>query len=220
MRVLAISSAYGGAQAAMVLGGRTLGQGHIAEEHGLAAALPAMLCTLLAQAGGNPDLVAVVVGPGSFTGLRAGLSVGCGIAMGYGVPSIGVSVAEALAHEAAPLLQGRCLLTAIAARRGRVFIDREGAAHGFATDALPAAPGRVAVCGNAATLVAATLAARGCDVMLTALRAPSPEHVAAVAIQRARGALPPRAALPLYVDAPEAKRPVGLRMPPLQAVSA
>jgi tRNA threonylcarbamoyladenosine biosynthesis protein TsaB len=164
-----------------------------------------------------PDLVAVVVGPGSFTGLRAGISLAAGLALGWAVPAIGVGVAEALAEAFAgtlPGLDGRCLWTAIQARRGRIFLGWDGRLWGVATDALPIAQGRIAVCGNAANLVAGTLAARGTDVMLTAARAPDPIDVARLAVRRMRGEMPPLDAAPLYVDAPEAKRPEAPRGPP------
>jgi tRNA threonylcarbamoyl adenosine modification protein YeaZ len=175
---------------------------------GLAAALPAMIEKLLNQAGRDLELVAVVVGPGSFTGLRAGLSVATGIGLGLGIKVVGVSVSEALAAGLAGL-DGRVLWTAIGARRGRIFLDRGSGFAGVATEDIPRAGGRIAVCGNAAALVAGTLAARGTDVMLTSARAPQPVHVAEVAMARLGGALPPLEAAPLYVDAPEAKLPAG-----------
>ncbi len=211
-RILVISSAYGGALVAVVQDGRVLAHARRTEEHGLAGALPALVAGLVA--GAPPDIVAVVVGPGSFTGLRAGLSVAHGVGLGSAAPVVGVAVDEALAEGGAALLDGRVLWTAIAARRGRVFLMREGRWQGCSTDAVPAATGRVAVCGNAAKLVAGALAARGTDVMLTALGSPAPVDVAAVARRRLAGEAPPLDAVPLYVDAPEAKRPDGLRPAP------
>ncbi len=108
------------------------------------------------------------------------------------------------------------LWTAVTARRGRVFLDMGEGFAGYPTDALPQPRGRIAVCGNAANLVAATLAARGTDVMLTAARAPRPAHVAEMAALRHAGGLPPIPAAPLYVDAPEARLPAGgLRAAPV-----
>ena len=208
MKILALSSAYNGCHAAIVAAGQAIAEGRIAEEIGLAAALPALIEQLLAKAGGIVDLVGVVVGPGSFTGLRAGISVAAGIGLALDVPVIGVTVAEALAA-ALPAGSPRALWTAIEARRGRVFIDRGAGFAGFATDALPQPAGPVAVAGNAANLVAATLAARGCDVMLTAQRAPLPAQVAGVAMRRQAGELHSLAAQPLYVDAPQARLPAG-----------
>jgi tRNA threonylcarbamoyladenosine biosynthesis protein TsaB len=208
MRVLAISSAYGGCAAAVLNDGHAVARGQIDEEMGLAAALPELVERLLVKAAGAPNLVAVAVGPGSFTGLRAGISVAAGVALGFGIPVVGVTVAEALAAGLEDIAQ-RTLWTAIEARRGRVFLEAGSGFAGYATNAIPAATGRVAVCGNAANLVAATLAARGNDVMLTDARRPGPAAVARVALRRLAGELPPLEAVPLYVDAPEAKLPAG-----------
>ncbi len=205
-RVLAIASAYDGAQAALLNDGVAVAQGRVAEAMGLAAALPVMVAEMLDRAGGPPELVAVIVGPGSFTGLRAGLSVAAGIGLALGIDVVGVSLDEAFAP-AAPA--GRVLWTAVEARRGRVFIARGAGWEGFATDSLPAGTEPVALCGNAAKLVAATLAARGSDVMLTEARTPRLHDVAAAALLRAAGRLAPRPAEPLYVDAAEARLPAG-----------
>lgn len=212
-RILAIASSSGGAAAAIVQDGVVLAGETLAAARGLPEAIPLMVARLIEQAGA-PDLVAAVVGPGSFTGLRAGIAVAHGIALGAGIDLVGVSVAEALA-EALPALGGRALWVALDSRRGHCFLSRDGDVQSFALDAVPPASGRVALAGDAANQVAATLAARGTDVMLTSARHPKPRLVAAVALRRARGDLPPLDAVPLYVDPPEAKLPAGgLRPPP------
>lgn len=221
MRLLAISSAGGEASVACFQDDDCLVDGRIAEPHGLAAALPALVARLLSEAGGiagdgwAPELVAVSVGPGSFTGLRAGMAVAHGLALGFGVPVVGVTVAEAFEEAASGMAPDRDVWTAIEARRGRVFVARSGDVCSYPTNAVPMPAGPVAVCGNAANVVAASLAARGCDVMLTSLRQALPRHVARVAARRRAGDLPPLAAVPQYVDAPEARLPsAGLRAAP------
>jgi tRNA threonylcarbamoyladenosine biosynthesis protein TsaB len=185
---------------------RILAQAWVQDQLGLAAALPALVETVLERRA--LDLVAVVVGPGSFTGLRAGIAVAAGIALGRGIPVVGVSVTEALAA-ALPDLDGRALWVATEARKGRVFIDMGAGASGYAAAALPRPSVRVALAGNAANLVAGSLAAKGVDVMLTSARVPAAALVAAIGSERAAGERTPLAALPLYVDAPEAKLPAG-----------
>jgi tRNA threonylcarbamoyladenosine biosynthesis protein TsaB len=105
------------------------------------------------------DLFGVGLGPGSFTGLRAALSLAHGLASG-GLPLVAVTVAEALAEEVGPLA-GRVLWTAIDNRRGRVFLDRCGALTAVALNDLPVPAAPVAVAGDAAVEVMAALAARG-----------------------------------------------------------
>lgn len=161
-----------------------------------AASLPALLEELLSTQSGF-DLVAVTVGPGSFTGLRSALALAHGLAIAAGVGILGVTIGAALQHAAPP---GRQLWTAIDTKRGRIFLERDGAVHSIGLDALPPAGRPVAVAGDAAIAVAARLAARNDDVQLLAARRASPLGIAEAA---SRGDTRP--AQPLYVDPPAAK---------------
>ncbi len=183
---------------------------------GYATILPAMARDVLRSAGLTAaalDGVAVTVGPGSFTGLRAALALAHGIASGISRPVAGVLVAEALAEAlsgSAPEGDGRTLWVAIDSRRGRVFLHRGDApAESAALDALPRPAGPVVLAGDAAAEVAARMAARGDDVALTGARLPLARHVAMVGARRLAGILAPLPAQPLYVDPPEARLPAG-----------
>lgn len=216
MRILVLDAALGRAGVAVVVGDAVVAAGKAEAMHGQAQALAPMVVSALSAAGLPAtalDLVAVTVGPGSFTGLRAALSVAQGIGLAAGRPVIGVTVAEALA-DALPLLGIRALWTAIDSRRGRVFLDRPGQLAAAELDALPVPDGPIAVAGDAAIGVAARLAAGGADVMLTDARRPQPRHIAAVAARRQAGSLPPLPIAPVYVDAPEARPARGGRPPP------
>ncbi len=218
MRLLVIDAALARANVAIVEAGVVLSERHSAERMGLAGALPVMLREVLRESGlgaGDFDAVAASVGPGSFTGIRAGLSLALGYALPTGKPVIPVSIGEAMA-QALPHLGHRTLWTAINSRRGHVFLETNGSCQSLALDALPKPQGAVAVAGDAAIEVSARLAAWNVDVLLSNARYPSTRAIAAAATLRAQGALSPRAAEPLYVDPPEAKQPKGgLRPPPL-----
>jgi tRNA threonylcarbamoyladenosine biosynthesis protein TsaB len=83
--------------------------------------LPLIDATL--QAAGLPlseiELLAVSIGPGSFTGLRIGLSVVKGLALATGIPVVGVPTLEAYARAAGPRLGLVCPV--LDARKGEVY---------------------------------------------------------------------------------------------------
>jgi tRNA threonylcarbamoyl adenosine modification protein YeaZ len=218
MRILALDAALARCSAAVVVDGEVLAGSHQDAARGHAALLPVLAQAALDVAGVTPlmlDLVAVTVGPGSFTGLRAGLALAHGVALAAGIPVVGVSVGEALA-EAFPHLGRRALWSAIDSRRGRIFLERDGVVAVTGTDDLPQPQGPVAIAGDAAIAVAAQLAARDVDVMLTDARMPLTRHIARVGERRHNGDLPPRPAQPIYVDPPEARLPSsGLRPAPV-----
>lgn len=93
-----------------------LGKGHA--EHLMAVIAEALTAGETDYAG--LGAIAVSVGPGSFTGLRVGVSTARGLALALKIPAIGVTTLEALAAEAAAAFPGRAVLAALDA--GRVEI--------------------------------------------------------------------------------------------------
>jgi tRNA threonylcarbamoyladenosine biosynthesis protein TsaB len=215
MRVLALDAALARCSAAVVVDQRTRALRQQDTARGPAAPLAVMANDVLDAAGLRAtalDLVAVTVGPGSFTGIRAALALAHGIALAAGVPVVGLTVGEALA-DSLPHLGERHLWSAIDSRRGRIFLERDNAVVAVALDRLPMPDGKVAIAGDAAIAVAARLAACDADVMLTDARLPLARHVAVIGERRYGGLLPPLPAQPLYVDPPEAK-PAADRLQP------
>lgn len=95
---------------------RDLGKGHA--EH-----LMAVIDAALGKAGktfAGLDAIAVSVGPGSFTGVRVGVSTARGLALALKIPAIGVTTVEALAAEAADGFPGRAVLAALDGGRGEI----------------------------------------------------------------------------------------------------
>jgi tRNA threonylcarbamoyl adenosine modification protein YeaZ len=203
MRVLGLDSSFGGCAACILGSDGVLAEEEVRAGQGIAALLAPLVARLVVRAG-LPDLAAVVVGPGSFTGLRAGLSVVLGLGAASGIPVVGVTSGEAWGGQVGSI-GGRTLWTAIQARKDRVFIDAGQGFEAWRTDDVPASAKPVALAGMAANLVASILAARGTDVMLTAARRPRPADVAQTGLRRWRGELRPLEALPLYIDDPEAR---------------
>jgi len=87
------------------------------------------------------DAVAVSAGPGSYTGLRIGMSTAKGVAMACGIPLIPVPTLEAAAYALAPWVQPNDLvLTALDARRNDVFAAAYTPTHNGWTLVLDAGP--------------------------------------------------------------------------------
>ena len=88
---------------------------------GQAERLVPLLEELLAEAGiGWNDLCAIGVGtgPGNFTGVRISVALARGLALGLGIPAIGVTSLEAMAYGAS-----RPVTTIIDARRDEVYLQ-------------------------------------------------------------------------------------------------
>jgi tRNA threonylcarbamoyladenosine biosynthesis protein TsaB len=170
------------------------------EERGHASILPVLVQEVLA--GRRPSAVAVGVGPGGFTGLRAGLAVAQGLALALNVPLLGVTTGEALAAEA-DNPEGLPVWAAIDNKRGRIFLERPGQAPAALEEAaLPLPEGPVLLAGDAAERAAAALAARGAPAQAVPPLLAHARGVARVAAAMLAGDVPRRVAQPLYIDAP------------------
>src|SRR2546421_10934769 len=128
MRVLAIDTALAGCSAAVldldrggIVASETLS---IARGH--AEALIPLIARVMDHAAvefAELDRIAVTTGPGSFTGLRVGISATRGIALAAGKPAIGLST---LAGFAAPLIaedDSTHVVAAIDARHEHVYLQ-------------------------------------------------------------------------------------------------
>ena len=137
MLTLAFDTATGTATSALVRDGDVLG-----ERTGRAVEVLADADELLRAAGVVPrdlDLLAVGVGPGSFTGVRIGLAGARGLALALDLPVAGVSTLEALAAGAPGAVP------VIDARRGEIFVLASEGARCLGPDVFDVEVGRTYV---------------------------------------------------------------------------
>ncbi len=134
----------------------TIGTGHAERLMPMVQELMARTDILYSDIG----LVAVSIGPGSFTGMRTGVAAAKGFAQALKIPAIGISTLEAIAFEARKNVGDKPLRVVIDAKRGEVHCQ-DFAADGSAEsgpvllsldDAKGGRGGRV-LAGNGAALV-------------------------------------------------------------------
>jgi tRNA threonylcarbamoyladenosine biosynthesis protein TsaB len=125
VKVLAIETATVVCAAAVVDGNLVLAERSISERHAHAERIMDLADQCLTLAGGISSLegIAVSSGPGSFTGLRIGMSVAKGLSFAAGIPVVGVPTMEALrrrALDAGSKFAGD-VVAVLNARRGEYF---------------------------------------------------------------------------------------------------
>lgn len=126
MRILALDSATSRRSMALLADGKALARS-VVEGSGQSDGLPLEIAALLDQAGvaiAGIDGLAVTVGPGRFTGLRAGLAFMRGLALATGKPLIGVTTLEAIAAGCRPWREPEeTLLAVVDSRRAELFFQ-------------------------------------------------------------------------------------------------
>lgn len=184
-------------------------------ERGHAETLIPMAERIMAEAGLDfTDLarIAVTVGPGSFTGLRVGLSAARGFGLTANVPVVGVTTLAALAAPYLAFDDSLPVVSAIDARHDHVFLQMFGAggrtviapraAH-VKDAARAAAIGAVRLVGSGAPLVAeAWPPGEREPVLVEAMAAPDVAWVARLGAVADPARAEPR---PLYLRSADAK---------------
>ncbi|HHQ4601412.1 TPA: tRNA (adenosine(37)-N6)-threonylcarbamoyltransferase complex dimerization subunit type 1 TsaB [Aeromonas veronii] len=126
LKILAVDTATEACSAALLVGDKLFSRWEEAPRDHTRKILP-MVQAVLEDAGislSDLDVIAFGRGPGSFTGVRIGISVAQGLAFGAGVPLIGISTLAAMAQGAYRLDGAQQVLTAIDARMNEVYFGR------------------------------------------------------------------------------------------------
>lgn len=120
--ILAIDTSSASSSAALVSDGRVIAERQHVDARRHAEVLAGLVEDVLGEA--RPDLIAVGVGPGPYTGVRVGVTTAQVLALAWGVPVHGICSLDALAFEAAQLGMPTSFAVATDARRREVYWAR------------------------------------------------------------------------------------------------
>jgi len=220
MRVLGLDTATSGCSAAVWDDGRVTARRAEPMARGQAEALVPMAEGALAEAGvgfDGLDRIAVTVGPGAFTGLRIALAAARGFALVAGLPVVGITTFEAVAHGLPDAERaGRAVLVAVDSRRAEPFLQLFGpdlapvgepamlepaGVPGWLAGLLPQGP--LLVAGDGSGLLRPLLESRPDTAFAEGPGIPDAAVVAALGAARSVG-LPPQ---PFYLRPPDVTLP-------------
>jgi tRNA threonylcarbamoyladenosine biosynthesis protein TsaB len=225
MRVLAIDTALDACAAAVldtnlaaVVASET-----VTMARGHAEALMPLIARVMDQAKAEfaeLDRIAVTTGPGSFTGLRVGISAARGIALAAGKPAIGLTTLSGFAAPHIAADDSKSVVAVVDARHDNVYLQVFG--PGGRTLVAPriaplreavraALAGAARVVGSAANLIAASWPRAEPPPALVEQRgAPDIGWIARLGAAADDGHGPPK---PLYLRAPDAQPQDAARLP-------
>jgi len=217
MLILAIDTALDACAAAVLdtEAGRLTARESLPMKRGHAEALMPLIARVVKQAGisfAALDRIAVTTGPGSFTGLRVGLSAARGIALAAGKPVVGLTTLTAYAAAVVSESGQHPIISAIDARHDQVYFQVVSGDAGSlirprvapVEEALEASRfGAPLLVGNAANILAARWPASAPPpVHIDAQPAPDIVWVAWLGAAVEPATAPAR---PYYLRAPDAK---------------
>ena len=225
MRVLAIDTALAACSAA-VFDTETdmfMASESLPMSRGHAEALIPLVARVMEQAKinfTNIDRIAVTVGPGSFTGLRVGISAARGISLATAKPAVGLTTLAAFAAPHIAQDDALPVASVIDARHEHVYLQVFG--RGGRTLVAPriasiqeavrtAAVGPTRLVGSAAKLLAAAWpASEPPPKLIEETPAPNIEWVARLGVTAIEGQGSPK---PLYLRTPDAQPQDAARLP-------
>ena len=225
MRVLAIDTALSACSAAVLDTDRAavIATETIPMTRGHAEAVMPMIAHVMDEARidfAALDRIAVTVGPGSFTGLRVGISAARGIALAAGKPAIGLSTLAAFAAPHIAAGDRSAVVAVIDARHEHVYLQvfDSGGRTVVAPRISPlheavrtVMSGPVRVVGSAAELIAAAWPRSGPPpVLVEQADAPEIGWIARLGAAAIETRTPPK---PLYLRAPDAQPQDAARLP-------
>ena len=206
MRVLGLNTAWPGCDVSVLQDDATLAESVESMARGQDARVPGLVSEVCTEAGltlQDIDRIAVITGPGSFTGIRVGVAFARGLALALKIPCLGISSLEA----ALPAGQTGSQMVLLQAQRRPPDITYW--VQSFRNDMETTAPEEVALADLVHRLRAHphqlfgegdALVAAAPEFSVTATM-PTSNRAARIALERDPETAPPR---PAYVRAPDA----------------
>ena len=169
------------------------------------------------------DLIAVTIGPGSFTGLRVGIATARGLALAADIPCIGVTSTEAFAQSISCETYDRGpVLVALNSTNENLFFQLFGSGRVPLTQVFEGTPKKlkdklgqlkvtelVRVVGQASEMVCSELSRSSFNLRIVeGFDWPNAGHVAELAFKRHKSGNNQLDAKPLYIKAPCAVMPI------------
>lgn len=212
MLILGLNTSGPACETVLLQDGQVIAERHQAMTRGQDARLPGLVSELFEETGlamTNLSRIAVVTGPGSFTGVRVGVAFARGLSLALKIPSVGVTALEAALPDGQ---QGSAIVLLPAKRRPpEITYWAQRFRSGAATDQ----PEEIGLDNLAEELTAhphfvygdglEALCERLSDLQIHPAR-PDAARAAAIS-EKAEDILPP--ASPVYVRAPDAALPGG-----------
>ncbi|WP_132250341.1 tRNA (adenosine(37)-N6)-threonylcarbamoyltransferase complex dimerization subunit type 1 TsaB [Methylobacterium segetis] len=196
MRILAIDTALDACSACVATDASDdlLAEESMVLSRGHAEALLPLVERVMSRVEGgfeSLDRVAVTVGPGSYTGLRVGLSAARAVGLAAGIPVVGVTTLSALLAPLLALNGDGLIAAAIDARHGAVYLQAMSVGEGIVVPpshlAVEAAldllgDGPLTLVGSGAPALAAAAKARGVAAEIAGTHPPEIAWVASLGL--------------------------------------
>ncbi|MBI3506211.1 MAG: tRNA (adenosine(37)-N6)-threonylcarbamoyltransferase complex dimerization subunit type 1 TsaB [Proteobacteria bacterium] len=203
MKILAFDTAFAAVSACVARDGAVLAWRRAELARGHAEILLPMIGEVLAEAGlsaRDMDRIATTLGPGHFTGLRAGLAAAQGLGLATGASLVGLTSFAVVRAGIEPSLPGERCLIAFDSKRAEAFVELDDEApYAAVPDGFAPAGERFLVAGDRAAAFAEALVRAGKQARLAA----GPALPDARALARlAATAAPATRLLPLYIHPP------------------
>ncbi|MBO1038333.1 tRNA (adenosine(37)-N6)-threonylcarbamoyltransferase complex dimerization subunit type 1 TsaB [Brucella pituitosa] len=223
MKILALDTASSWCAAAVYDSGTDTVLAEVSEDigKGHAEVLMDYIERIMRQSGitmSELDRVAVNVGPGSFTGVRIGVSAARGFALALDRPAIGVSAFDALASEVATSHPGQPALILLEAHRGEIYAQVFGAGGEAATGPMVLAREEALALiqqQSSGTILAGSAATALSETLAGAFNVAHVEPTGHIGTYAKLAALrePGEAPKPLYMRGPDVKPQTGFALP-------